>query len=174
MKIRNLLLLAFLIPVALTAQLNNRIGVSLYTDYFSVPLSPEKLITQTSGLNGYYLLTEKLNLKLGFEEKFLRNTTSNLFVADPGVMLGAGYTFWENQAGTTSAEANLSLTNSLKYFSAFQDYTVSLGARMYFMDVCFLGTGLRYAGFQGNPVLHGNSMNWYSRLALSLKLGTKL
>lgn len=173
MKIRNLLLLVFLIPVALTAQLSNRLGVSLYTDYFSVPLSPEKLITQTSGLSGYYLLTEKLNLKLGFEEKLLRHTDSNLYVSDPGIMLGAGYTFWEGQSGTTSAEANLSLTNSLKYFSAFQDYSVSLGARMYFMDVCFLGTGLRYAGFQGNPVLQGNNLNWYWQLGLSLKLGAR-
>ena len=173
MKLRFTVICVIFSIFTIHAQHNSRFGVSLYSDYFSIPLSQENLITKSGGVGASYFLKDKLRFSLGFEERMQINSISKSYLTDHGILLGTGYIFWDDNKGFNSAEAIFELSNSLKYFSDFIDYSVSIGARMYFLDVCFLGTGLRYAGFKGEQMQQSNNLSWFWQLGLNLKIGKK-
>lgn len=169
------LILVFLLMsgISLATAQKSKPGFSLdlYTGYFSVPLFPDNLLNNMSGVSGVLTL-DKLNVRGGFESNLLQDTKSRRYDLKPGLVLGAGYVLFENTSKNTFGELNVSLTNNFQEFLSFKNYLIDTGIRFYMFRSFYIGTGIRYfneakADFSEQPV---DGLNWYWQMGIRLNL----
>lgn len=153
-----------------TAQKQSLLFFGFNTDFIAVPLSENSLLSNTTVANIGYNISDKLNLKIGYEGAIIKENQNMKYTNSNGLLLGLGYYLNNKENSDYNTELFVSYTNSFNNFSEFENYHSDFGVRFFYKKMFFIGTALRYSNNNLIISTNNNNYNWYWQMGFQLPI----
>lgn len=161
--------------LGMIAQEKPLFGYGISSDFLSVPLRAQSLVTNSTNVYFTCLLNERLNFRLGFDGRMVKDVNTKKYDHLSGLLLGVGYTILHDQPRNFTTELALAASNGFDEFSTFMNYHTDLGLRIMMFKSFYLGTGLRFVHDEAASFLTvpQNSYNWYLQMGMQFYFGRR-
>lgn len=169
MKRRFIIVLLLGVSYFMNAQNQSSFNFGISSDIFSVPLSEKSLISDATNVYLGYSFTDKLNMRIGYENSMIKEHTVKSYTDLSGLSLGLGYYLQKNDQKEYSTELFVSFANAYDNFSSFSNYHTDLGLRLYIKNMFYIGSGIRYSKHDlSNLSSNNSSINWYWQMGFQI------
>ncbi len=174
MKNKILFLLLFVCFIQFNkAQNQSLLNLGLNTDFITVPLTENSLLSNNTTVNICYNFSDNLNFMIGYEGSVVKENLNKKYTNLSGLLVGFGYYLNNNAKNNFNTELFASYTNAFNNFSSFDNYHSDLGIRFYYKKMFYVGTAVRYSN--NNLPISANTynFNWYWQMGIKLPLLNK-
>jgi len=171
MKNRIYIFLLFVFFIQLSkAQNQTLLNLGLNTDFNSIPLTKNSLLSNNTAVNIGYNLSEKLNIKIGYEGSVVKENQNRRYTDLSGLLVGFGYYLNNNRKNEFNTELFASFTNAFNNFSEFENYHSDLGVRFYYKKLFYIGTAVRYSSNILTISANKNNFNWNWQIGIQIPI----
>ena len=170
MKTKTVILILFVCFIQLNkAQDISLLNLGINTDFITIPLTENSLISNNTSINICYNFSDKLNFTIGYEALVIKENLNMKYSNSSGLLLGFGYNL-NNNKSDFNTELFASYTNAFKNFSSFDNYHSDLGIRFYYNKMIYIGTAIRYSNINLPISANRNNINWYWQMGIKLHI----
>lgn len=149
-------------------------SLGINTDFITVPLTENSLLTNNTTVNVCYNLSEKLNIMIGYEGSVIKENLNKNYLNLSGLLVGFGYCFNNNIKHDFNTELFTSFSNAFNDFSSFDNYHSDLGIRFYYKKFFYIGTAFRYSNNSLSISTNRSNFNWYWQMGFKVPLLKKI
>ncbi len=155
------------------AQNSSLLNFGINTDFITIPLTENSILSNNTVVNIGYNLNDNLNCKIGYEGSVIKENKENKYTNLSGLVVGFGYYLNNNKKNEFNTELFASYTNAFNNFSSFDNYHSDLGIKFYYKKLFYIGTAVRYSNNNLTLSTNRNNLNWYWQMGIQLPVFKK-